>query len=104
CGLRARRAGLSWFPYTTLFRSGLAVRLAHIEHLDRAEHGNLNFPFLHDDLAILIQHRCLGVRVQLLFLDLFLERRGRDDGDTVLDRESTRLNSSRVSISYAVLC
>ena len=65
-------------------RQGLAVRLAHIEHLDRAEHGNLNFPFLHDDLAILIQHRCLGVRVQLLFLDLFLERRGRDDGDAML--------------------
>ena len=64
-------------------RQGLAVRLAHIEHLDRAEHGNLNFPFLHDDLAILIQHRCLGVRVQLLFLNLFLERRGRDDGNTV---------------------
>ena len=64
-------------------RQGLAVRLAHIKHLHRAEHGDLNFPFLHDDLAILIQHRCLGVRVQLLFLDLFLERRGRDDGDTV---------------------
>ena len=64
-------------------RQGLAIRLAHIEHLHRAEHGNLNFPFLHDDLALCIQHGGFGVRVQFLFLDLFLERRGRDDGDTV---------------------
>ena len=65
-------------------RQRFPVRLAHVEHLDRAEHGNLNLPFLHDDLAISIQHGGFGVRVQLLFLDLFLERRGRDDGYTML--------------------
>ena len=64
-------------------RQRFPICLAHIEHLHRAEHRDLNFPFLHDDLAILIQHGGFGVRVQLLFLDLFLERRGRDDGDTV---------------------
>ena len=65
-------------------RQGLAVRLAHIKHLHRAEHGDLNFPFLHDRLALCIQDGGFGVRVQLLFLDLFLERRWRDDGNTML--------------------
>ena len=65
------------------FRQGLSIRLAYIEHLHRAEQGNLNFLFLHDDLAILIQHGGFGVRVQLLFLDLLFIRRGRDDGNAV---------------------
>ena len=66
------------------FRQGLSIRLAHIEHLHRAEQGNLNFLFLHDDLAILIQHRCFGIRVQLLFLDfLFIWCRG-NNGNTML--------------------
>ena len=64
-------------------RQRFPVRLAHIEHLHRTEHGDLDFPFLHDDLTVLIQHGGFGVRVQLLFLNLFLERRGRDDGNTV---------------------
>ena len=64
-------------------RQGLAVRLAHIKHLHRAEHGDLNFPFLHDRLALCVQDGGLGVRVQLLFLNLFLEWRGRNDGNAV---------------------
>ena len=65
-------------------RQRFPVCLAYIEHLHRTEHGNLNFPFLHDRLALCVQDGGLGVRVQLLFLDLFLERRGRDDGNTML--------------------
>ena len=65
-------------------RQGLAIRLAHIEHLDRTEHGDFDFLFLHDRLAIRVQNRSLGVRVSLHFLDLlFVGRRG-DDGDTML--------------------
>ena len=64
-------------------RQGFAVRLAYIEHLHRAEHGDLNFPFLHDRLALCVQDGGLGVRVQLLFLNLFLEWRGRNDGNAV---------------------
>src|SRR6266480_6489800 len=30
--------------------------------------------------------------------------RGRNPGDSVVDRKSTRLNSSHMSISYAVFC
>ena len=65
-------------------RQGLAVRLAHIEHFDRAEHGDFNFLFLHNSFAVCVQNRSLGIRVTLHFLDLlFVGRRG-DDGDTML--------------------
>ena len=65
------------------FRQRFPVCLAHIEYLDWAEHGDLNFPFLHDCLTLCVQDGGFGIRVQLLFLDLFLERRGRDDGDAM---------------------
>ena len=64
-------------------RQRFPVCLAYIEHLHRTEHGNLNFPFLHDRLALCVQDGGLGVRVQLLFLNLFLEWRGRNDGNAV---------------------
>ena len=65
-------------------RQGLAIRLAHIEHLDRAEHGNLDFLFFHDRLAVRIQDWSMGVRVALHFLDLlFVGGRG-DDGNAML--------------------
>ena len=60
-------------------RQGLAVGLAHIKHLHRAEHGDFDFLFLHDRLAVRIQDGGLGVRVALHFLDLlFVGRRGND--------------------------
>src|SRR3712207_8581703 len=69
------------FPYTTLFRSEVADRAAH---------------------------RLVGVRegegaraVGRLQLD-DQQRRGR--GRAVVDRKSTRLNSSHANISYAVFC
>ena len=37
-------------------RQGLAVRLAHIEYLDRAEHGDFNFLFLHNSFAVCVQN------------------------------------------------
>src|SRR5690606_39752083 len=55
------------FPYTTLFRSHVAARLA----------GGLGA----QELAVAVQLR-----------------------PVVLDRKSTRLNSSHVKISYAVFC
>src|SRR5438067_4564564 len=52
-----------------------------------------------------------GERVQVELADLFyhwLGQRGEDgqlrDLNTLTDRKSTRLNSSHVSISYAVFC
>src|SRR5436309_6458083 len=35
---------------------------------------------------------------------LLVTQEARDDGDYVVDRKSTRLNSSHVKISYAVFC
>ena len=63
---------------------GLAIGLGHVEHLHRAEHGNFNFPLLHDDAAVLVQHGGLCHRVQLLFLDFLLKGRGGQDGDALL--------------------
>ena len=65
-------------------REGLAVRLRHVEHLDRLEHGDADLPFLHDLLSVLVQHRRVGVGVELDFLDLFLEGRRSDDRDAAL--------------------
>src|SRR2546427_1084317 len=67
------------FPYTTLFRS-----------LKRNRGG-----FLHTDQD----------GVACLDAQLPLERElGVKAGDAILDRKSTRLNSSHSQISYAVFC
>src|SRR4051812_49497647 len=73
------------FPYTTLFRSGVThPRLAHVFHAG-------------DQVA----HLADTERAGLFHL-------GRDDADleqlVIGDRKSTRLNSSHMSISYAVFC
>src|SRR5699024_12777666 len=92
------------FPYTTLFRSdldgcGIGLRIRHpaahvrIERevegaqqhlaLARARHGHLV------EQVVLLGGRAHGTGIQ---------------ADPVVDRKSTRLNSSHVSISYAVFC
>src|SRR5690606_41667204 len=94
---RPRRSTL--FPYTTLFRSCPDVIG---ELLGRARH----------DVCALGGKALLYLR-QLQRLDdlraqaLDDRRRrpgGRDDALILLDRKSTRLNSSHVKISYAVFC
>src|SRR5438034_4538895 len=68
------------FPYTTLFRSlGSAL-------------------ILHGDEILELPLRLLEGRQALL------EARGHDGGLELLDRKSTRLNSSHTVISYAVFC
>ena len=64
-------------------RQGLSVRLADVKHLHRAEQRDLDFLFLHDDLAIGVQHGGFGVRVQLLFLDFLLIWCRGNDGNAV---------------------
>src|SRR5437868_12345518 len=65
------------FPYTTLFRSAtLALGL------DRPSSRPLAGPFISNSPSVIL--RC--------------------DQDDRVDRKSTRLNSSHVSISYAVFC
>src|SRR2546430_12296587 len=69
------------FPYTTLFRSrGVAARGAH---------GALQLGDEH------VEHRVLERARQMRPVTV---------QDAVLDRKSTRLNSSHSQISYAVFC
>ena len=65
-------------------RKGLALGLADIKHRHGTEHGDFHFLFLHDRLALPVQHWQPGVRVQLHFLDFLLEGRGGDDFDALL--------------------
>src|SRR5690606_39439673 len=86
-------------PYTTLFRSQIA-------HAHRAK--------------LLADHSVTGAEIEdsqrrgghVVALQLFLQQLADDVGGTaienvveqLLDRKSTRLNSSHVKISYAVFC
>src|SRR5437870_11984613 len=76
------------FPYTTLFRSYLQPKGTSHSHLYLyREHGKLLRQLTNDNS---------GQDVDPIFAP---------DGETiVLDRKSTRLNSSHVAISYAVFC
>src|SRR3712207_7228332 len=90
------------FPYTTLFRSE-AGRVGALEAVD----GLLDVAHREDGAAAggfgLRQAAALGV----LAGEELLRQRGGDAplrGVAVLDRKSTRLNSSHANISYAVFC
>src|SRR5690242_21041971 len=79
------------FPYTTLFRSELQRRTT----LEKA----LATP-LAQGRVTLVNGR-IGIRGNLLFA--LNSDQLQPDGQQ-LDRKSTRLNSSHMSISYAVFC
>src|SRR5689334_24036419 len=81
------------FPYTTLFRSGVAIALGVVGHLFRRTWDRQDRP-KQSRLAALelgaVETSDGGIRFQ---------------GCTLTsDRKSTRLNSSHSSISYAVFC
>src|SRR5690242_21089544 len=82
------------FPYTTLFRSEV-FQHRHVRHqrevlVDHAESQLVRLARMGDrDLAAVQQD---------------LARVGRVVAHGALDRKSTRLNSSHMSISYAVFC
>src|SRR5437773_6850517 len=74
------------FPYTTLFRSQVPGRRTALHH--EAESG-----------------LCVGIGQtwnQSRYREEVSER--REDRITLEDRKSTRLNSSHITISYAVFC
>src|SRR5690606_41753472 len=91
---------LTLFPYTTLFRSDLALRRARLRRAGVAvpAYGRrVQLP-----LARTGTRRGLPVRVGAH--ERHSDRRHRCGGVRVRDRKSTRLNSSHVKISYAVFC
>src|SRR5690606_41395489 len=83
------------FPYTTLFRSRLSN----------------NFPRLAAALAAMAcaaaAQAAGAIKVENALaacVDVQPGMRATTDGQVLLDRKSTRLNSSHVKISYAVFC
>src|SRR5204863_9429114 len=75
------------FPYTTLFRSGIP-KLPNTQ-------GSAELAAIERTIVIAIEGVEFGARGSPDLLDA--ER-------AVIDRKSTRLNSSHVEISYAVFC
>src|SRR5690606_39312005 len=78
------------FPYTTLFRSPVAARVAP---------GDLGAQVGHRHRLVPAAGRCAGRPPAV-----GQQPRGGGVVDAHQDRKSTRLNSSHVKISYAVFC
>src|SRR5260370_31545109 len=79
------------FPYTTLFRSDLEIT-------ERQPVSKLQPP------RDLIECRLLRDTIHGPGVDWRFVHRVASRGFTIVDRKSTRLNSSHTSISYAVFC
>src|SRR2546430_12338100 len=81
------------FPYTTLFRSSRIPRSLVLDEIQK-------IPLRHkaEKLAVRRQVSQIGERDKLI-TDL-----PADLSDFLIDRKSTRLNSSHSQISYAVFC
>src|SRR5207249_11912020 len=86
------------FPYTTLFRSEFTVLLYEFKHDVAAYLSGLTHTSMRT-LADLIEFNATHVDQEMPWFgqELF-------ELSETLDRKSTRLNSSHVSISYAVFC
>src|SRR5699024_11749777 len=85
------------FPYTTLFRSLDEANRDLLLQLLRDYPEPCGILFLSHDTAALT---ALCGEIMVLERGQIIERAAADE----LDRKSTRLNSSHVSISYAVFC
>src|SRR5699024_12635426 len=91
CAVRRAALSSSLFPYTTLFRSGEKLRLNLAQAMVKAPRLLL----LDEPTA------SLDNNTKKLVKELLLKMKAEG---TSIDRKSTRLNSSHVSISYAVFC
>src|SRR2546430_12745439 len=79
------------FPYTTLFRSELLQRIRKTT-LQGYKHQDVHF------------EKLVEVLHQSVTLAAILSSKSHSRLKTILDRKSTRLNSSHSQISYAVFC
>src|SRR5690242_21250813 len=83
------------FPYTTLFRSCGLTRALHA-----LVHGDVLGAFAMNPLGVLM----LPLMALMVAWSQGWQPRVLQPVMTVADRKSTRLNSSHMSISYAVFC
>src|SRR5699024_12600602 len=91
------------FPYTTLFRSRSPAGKQHADDTGDFEHRHEPPGMRHADALRLAQQRRPPVEHRETD-DIYEEIGEAQDPDQRVDRKSTRLNSSHVSISYAVFC
>src|SRR3712207_9482520 len=92
------------FPYTTLFRSSWGQRILGMETPAALENRNVqgemnlhNIKGIHSMVRMLGLLIVLGTCVAIPLADRFVPA-----ARALLDRKSTRLNSSHANISYAV--
>src|SRR5207249_11924523 len=91
----------TFFPYTTLFRSLVEIGLQSLIVLDAVgAHEFLDFLV---GVPLLAVH-FIAADVKKLVGEKFAHLFDESIEEFVGDRKSTRLNSSHVSISYAVFC
>src|SRR3712207_8171390 len=83
------------FPYTTLFRSFVAAQFAGEDRAEDNVRSDMRRLLINGDDA------AVGVRRQARDHRL---RGVAHKREHILDRKSTRLNSSQANISYAVFC
>src|SRR3712207_7937124 len=81
------------FPYTTLFRSRFFIELQ--------DHGIADQVRVNGDLIALARSQGLPL---VATNDVHYCQQEDAPAQEILDRKSTRLNSSHANISYAVLC
>src|SRR3712207_8973039 len=93
--MRRRPPRSTLFPYTTLFRSHAAVDL-HLDGRGRLQVADVRGRVLVEQDPGVEQPRRVQQPLDLLHHLVQLV--------AVLDRKSTRLNSSHANISYAVFC
>src|SRR5207249_11187209 len=91
------------FPYTTLFRS-LLVRVRRLVGQERVDLGRRRRQSCEVVCHPPQQCRLVGFRRRRQLFTLETREDESIDGVASPDRKSTRLNSSHVSISYAVFC
>src|SRR5207249_7280375 len=100
---RLRTPSSPLFPYTTLFRSELAHDRLPV--LEMATSDEVIGPSRDRGVELGVEVRGSLVRVGLIGRHCETQLLTvRDGGTSRQDRKSTRLNSSHVSISYAVFC
>src|SRR5436309_5063797 len=91
------------FPYTTLFRS-LALHVAAFAMADQWQRAGRDLAYLEWGVRMLRDGVVLFALLYKVAFSSMGKTRSLFSRISILDRKSTRLNSSHVKISYAVFC